>query len=74
MCKAGNPGMASGGMGDVLTGVISGLMAQGLTILDAAKMAVMVHAMAADRAAQKGQRGLLASDLMQPIRELVNDY
>ena len=37
-------------------------------------MAVMVHAMAADRAAQKGQRGLLASDLMQPIRELVNDY
>ncbi|AFT67593.1 NAD(P)H-hydrate dehydratase [Cycloclasticus sp. P1] len=74
MCKAGNPGMASGGMGDVLTGVISGLMAQGLTILDAAKMAVMVHAMAADCAAQKGQRGLLASDLMQPIRELVNDY
>lgn len=74
ICNAGNPGMASGGMGDVLTGVVSGLIAQGLGCLDAAKLGVVIHAMAGDRAAQCGERGLLASDLMQPIRELVNDY
>ena len=73
-CKAGNPGMASGGMGDVLTGIISGLIAQGLTCLEAATLGVVVHAMAGDRAARSGERGMVASDLMQAIRELVNDY
>ncbi|MBL4744403.1 MAG: NAD(P)H-hydrate dehydratase [Cycloclasticus sp.] len=73
ICNAGNPGMASGGMGDVLTGVIAGLIAQGLTLFEAAKLGVLVHAMAADYAAKQGERGLLASDLMAPLRELVNE-
>ncbi|PCH86102.1 MAG: NAD(P)H-hydrate dehydratase [Piscirickettsiaceae bacterium] len=72
-CEAGNPGMASGGMGDVLTGVIAGLVAQGHNLLEAAKLGVVVHAMAGDRAAIKGEKGLLASDLMPHIRELVNE-
>ncbi len=74
VCHAGNPGMASGGMGDVLTGVIAGLIAQGVSLIDAAKLGVMIHAMAGDRAAMKGEKGLIASDLMQFIRELINDY
>lgn len=74
ICDAGNSGMASGGMGDVLTGVIAGLIAQGLTCFDAAKLGVVLHATAGDRAAQQGKVGLLASDLMQPIRELINDH
>ncbi|OUR68677.1 hypothetical protein A9Q80_01490 [Cycloclasticus sp. 46_83_sub15_T18] len=74
VCTAGNPGMASGGMGDVLTGVIAALLGQQYNISVATKLAVMIHAMAGDRAAINGERGLLASDLMQAIRELVNDY
>lgn len=73
VCKAGNPGMASGGMGDVLSGVIGGLLAQGLTLDLAAKAGVLVHSIAADIAADEGgERGLLATDLMQHLRELVN--
>ncbi len=74
VCEAGNPGMASGGMGDVLTGVISGLIAQGCSLLDAAALGVVLHAMAGDDAASEGENGLLASDLFQPLRELVNAY
>jgi hydroxyethylthiazole kinase-like uncharacterized protein yjeF len=70
--RAGNPGMGSGGMGDALTGIIAGLMAQGYAIGDAARMGACVHASAADRAATDGERGLLASDLMPHIRALVN--
>ncbi len=73
LCRAGNPGMATGGMGDVLSGVIGGLLAQGLTPLDAARAGVWVHATAADQAvAKQGERGLLATDLMPYIRHLVN--
>ena len=72
LCDQGNPGMASGGMGDVLTGIISGLMAQGLDLLAAAQTGVCVHATAGDRAVEVGQRGLLALDLMPSIRLLVN--
>lgn len=68
----GNPGMASGGFGDVLTGLIAALIAQGLSIEDAAKTSVYLHGEAADLAAQEGERGLLASDLMPYIRKLVN--
>ena len=65
----GNPGMASGGMGDVLSGVIAGLLAQGLSLQDAAQQGVYRHGQAADRAAEKdGERGLLASDLMPYLR------
>jgi len=48
MCAAGNPGMATGGMGDVLTGIIAGILAQGLTLKDAAEAGVDLHAKAAD--------------------------
>ena len=72
VCDAGNPGMASGGMGDVLTGVIAGLMAQGLSLTDAACAGVYVHAAAADHAARGGERGLLASDVLDGLRVNVN--
>ncbi len=72
LAAVGNAGMASGGMGDVLTGVIAGLLAQGFEPLLAAQMGVMVHGLAADRAAVQGQRGLLASDLLPKIRNLLN--
>ncbi len=72
VCDAGNPGMSSGGMGDVLTGVIAGLIAQGVEHNQATKMAVCIHANAADRAAVVGERGLMAMDLMPHLRKLVN--
>jgi ADP-dependent NAD(P)H-hydrate dehydratase / NAD(P)H-hydrate epimerase len=68
----GNPGMASGGMGDVLSGVIAGLIAQGLKTDDAARLGVCVHSAAADAAAIFGERGMLASDLMPHLRSLAN--
>lgn len=73
LCTDGNPGMASGGMGDVLTGVITSLLAQGLSGWDACCLGACVHSAAADLAVkQLGTRGLLASELMPYIRELVN--
>lgn len=73
ICQAGNPGMASGGMGDVLTGVIAGLVAQGLSWLQAAELGVYLHATAGDLAAQAmGERGLLATDLMSYLHKQVN--
>ena len=71
-CPWGNPGMASGGTGDVLTGVIAGLLAQGLTPWDAACLGVGAHARAGDLAARAGERGMLASDLFPYLRALVN--
>ncbi|QTR45336.1 NAD(P)H-hydrate dehydratase [Thiothrix litoralis] len=71
-CDAGNPGMASGGMGDALTGIITALLAQGLSLEAAATTGVWVHAHAADRAAASGERGLLASDLITHLREVIN--
>lgn len=69
----GNPGMASGGMGDVLSGVIAGLVAQGHDLQDAAEQGVFLHGAAADLAAAKdGERGLLATDLLPFLRQLVN--
>jgi NAD(P)H-hydrate epimerase len=71
----GNPGMASGGMGDVLAGLSGALVAQGLSLIDAAKLAVYVHGEAADTIAnESGERGMLASDLLPKIREhLINE-
>lgn len=69
----GNPGMGSGGMGDALSGVISGLLAQHLSLMEAACTGVMLHGMAADKAAeQDGERGMLAMDLMPHLRHLAN--
>lgn len=73
LCTAGNPGMASAGMGDALSGVIAGLVAQGLLLADAAKLGTWLHASAGDAAAlEKGERGVLASDLMPYLHRLVN--
>lgn len=73
VATVGNPGMASGGMGDILSGVIGGLIAQGLSLPDAARVGAVVHGAAADRcAARHGERGLLATDLLDHLRELVN--
>ncbi|MFO1371323.1 MAG: NAD(P)H-hydrate dehydratase [Candidatus Competibacteraceae bacterium] len=73
LCPAGNPGMASGGMGDILTGVIAALAAQGLPLFAAAKAGVYLHGRAGDLAAQEGgERGLLATDLLLFLRRLVN--
>jgi len=72
LCDRGNPGMASGGSGDVLTGVIASLLAQGLAPIDAARLGVWAHASAGDLLAASGERGLLASDLLIPLREVIN--
>ncbi|TDJ44872.1 MAG: NAD(P)H-hydrate dehydratase [Gammaproteobacteria bacterium] len=71
--RHGNPGMATAGMGDVLTGIVAGLVAQFPGDLPAvAAAAVYAHASAGDAAAASGQRGLIASDLFAPLRAIVN--
>lgn len=71
--RFGNPGMASGGMGDVLGGIIAALLVQGLSCLEAAATGVLLHALAADDAAcEGGERGLLASDLASYARRRAN--
>lgn len=73
LCSAGNPGMASGGMGDVLSGVVAALLAQGLEPVDAARLGVYVHATAADRCAtEMGTRGMQATDLLAQLQPVVN--
>lgn len=73
ICPKGNPGMASAGMGDVLSGIIAGLCAQGLSLSEGAMLGVWSHAVAADRVAQKqGERGLLASDLIKQLPQILN--
>lgn len=72
VCPWGNPGMASGGMGDVLTGVIASLMAQGLNAWRAARFGVALHAQAGDVAARDGEAGTVASDLFLHLRRLRN--
>lgn len=73
LCDRGNPGMASGGVGDVLTGVIAALRAQGLPAGDAARLGVWLHATAGDDAAAAGgEIGLLASDLLPYLRRRLN--
>lgn len=69
---AGNPGMASPGMGDVLTGVVAAFLAQGLSLEQASAFGVEIHARAGDLASRTGQRGLIASDVLRELRPLVN--
>lgn len=74
VCTEGNPGMASGGMGDVLSGMLGGLIAQGLTVSDALRCGVCIHGEAADLAVvSEGERGLMATDLFHHIRRLANN-
>lgn len=71
----GNSGMATGGMGDVLSGLIGGLIAQGLSASYALQLAVCLHAKAADILVNEyGERGLLASDLIPITRKLLNSW
>lgn len=64
----GNPGMASAGMGDVLTGVIAALCAQGIAAFDAARLAVFVHGLAGDMAQlELGETGLIARDVIERL-------
>jgi len=72
LCERGNPGMASAGMGDVLTGVIAGMLAQLGDPLLAARIGVLVHALAGDAAARGGERGLIARDVINELRTWVN--
>lgn len=73
LCAHGNPGMAVGGMGDVLCGLIAGLIAQGLAPEDAAQAGVAAHALAGDAAVRRrGERGLTPSDLIEGLRAQLN--
>jgi len=73
--ETGNPGMASGGSGDVLTGVIAGLLAQKLALFDAARLGVYLHGLAGDLAAhERGEIGLIASDLVDRIPLAIRQY
>ncbi|MGM0563955.1 MAG: NAD(P)H-hydrate dehydratase [Pseudomonadota bacterium] len=73
LIDTGNPGMASGGMGDALTGVIASFVAQGVPLSSAAACGAYVHGLAGDRVARAtGQRGMLATDLLPQLHKLVN--
>jgi NAD(P)H-hydrate epimerase len=72
LCDRGNPGMAVAGMGDVLTGVIAGIAAQCGDLALAAMAGVFVHACSGDHAAAAGERGLLATDVIEQVRRCVN--
>lgn len=75
ICTAGNPGMATAGMGDVLNGVIAGLLAQGFSPFNAALGGVMLHAESADMAEhESGECGMLATDLLPYLRQLMNPF
>ena len=73
ICPTGNPGMATAGMGDVLTGMIAGLLAQGLPPGLAAKAGVFLHGLAGDLGAHElGQASLIASDLLDFIPQAIS--
>lgn len=73
LCPYGNAGMATAGMGDTLAGIMAGLVAQFGLSLHTVTQAVVAHALAGDAAAQAGERGLLATDLLTPLRALLNN-
>ncbi|MBI5854019.1 MAG: NAD(P)H-hydrate dehydratase [Nitrospirae bacterium] len=73
ICPMGNAGMATAGTGDVLTGMIAGLMAQRLSPWDAARVAVYLHGLAGDlAAAEMGQAGMIAGDLLDRIPKAIS--
>ncbi|RLB00634.1 MAG: NAD(P)H-hydrate dehydratase, partial [Deltaproteobacteria bacterium] len=70
----GNPGMASGGTGDVLTGMIGALLAQGMEPLEAAKLAVYLHGLSGDLAAEEvGEVALVATDLLRCLPKAIKE-
>lgn len=73
-CPYGNPGMASGGMGDVLTGILAALLGQGLTPWDAACLGVCLHSKAGDHAAARvGATSLIARDVIEALPMLLQE-
>ena len=75
ICPTGNPGMASGGMGDVLTGMIAGLCAQGFSLEDASLAGVYIHGMCADILLKDmGAFGFVATDMIQMIPKAIHHY
>lgn len=73
ICPYGNPGMATAGMGDLLSGIIGGLIAQGLSLQDAAELGCCLHSSAADKLVDTvGYRGIAATDLLPYLRQLLN--
>ncbi|HZF17619.1 MAG TPA: NAD(P)H-hydrate dehydratase [Steroidobacteraceae bacterium] len=72
LCDHGNPGMGVAGMGDVLTGIIAGVWAQTRSLYESACVGVLVHALAGDAAARRGERGMLATDLFPQLQTLMN--
>ncbi len=73
ICPTGNPGMASGGMGDVLTGLIAGFIAQGFSVEEAAMAGVFIHGLCGDFLAEKTPFGFLASDMIPAIPRTIHD-
>lgn len=72
--NTGNPGMATGGTGDALTGMIGGFLAQGFASLQAACLGVYLHGLAGDLAAkEKGEAGMIAGDLIEKIPQALQE-
>jgi NAD(P)H-hydrate epimerase len=72
VCDYGNPGMATGGTGDVLSGVLGGLLGQIRDFSLAARAGALLHALAGDDAALEGERGMVAGDLLPALRRRAN--
>jgi len=71
---SGNPGLATGGTGDALTGIVGALLARGLDPFDAARLGTYVHGAAGDRAAAaRGVDGLVAGDVIDALPDVWND-
>ena len=74
VCDGGNPGMATAGMGDVLTGIIGSFLAQGMQVEQGAVYGTCAHAQAGDKVAREyGERGMMASDLLPALRATINN-
>jgi NAD(P)H-hydrate epimerase len=72
--KSGNSGMATGGSGDVLTGIIAALITQGLPLFEAATLGVYIHGLAGDAAADElGEYSVMASDIVEHISTVIKD-
>jgi NAD(P)H-hydrate epimerase len=74
VCQRGSPALASGGSGDVLSGVVGALIAQGVATDSVLPLAAWLHAVAGELAARDGERGTLASDIVSELRALVNPW
>lgn len=73
LCQHGNPGMATAGMGDILSGIIAALLAQGMDMSQASQLGVLLHALAGDEAAQQyGEVSMIARDVIEMIPNCVN--